>query len=283
MKRCPSCNRTFSDETISFCLADGSLLSASYERSKENPPATEILPVSNSAVPPTERAHGPADTITSFRLHQPDEKDDSPSGSQFRSRSFFYALGALLGVAIIAGVILFILNTLNAQPPKSADKPQETVTNNSPSPIDSQVASVTPSLEVRNSPAINQEPRTVGLGGGGGGGNPASSPRLTPSSEMDYTGIFSGGEVSSKARVLEKPEPIYTEGARRNQVTGTVVLRAVFASNGQVTNIHVVSGLPDGLTERAIEAAKKIRFTPATKDGHPVSMWMELQYNFNLY
>lgn len=108
-----------------------------------------------------------------------------------------------------------------------------------------------------------------GPGGGGGGG--------------DYNKIFSGKEVTSKARVLEKPEPTYTEAARKNQITGTVVLRAVFSSGGQVTNIHAVSGLPDGLTERAIAAAKNIRFVPATKDGHPVSMWMELQYNFNLY
>jgi TonB family protein len=107
--------------------------------------------------------------------------------------------------------------------------------------------------------------------GGGGGGGP------------DYSKIFSGREVTSKARVLEKPEPTYTESARKNQITGTVVLRAVFSSSGQVTNIHAVSGLPDGLTERAIAAAKNIRFVPATKDGHPVSMWMELQYNFNLY
>ncbi len=107
--------------------------------------------------------------------------------------------------------------------------------------------------------------------GGGGGGGP------------DYSKIFSGKEVTSKARVLEKPEPTYTESARKNQITGTVVLRAVFSSSGQVTNIHAVSGLPDGLTERAIAAAKNIRFVPATKDGHPVSMWMELQYNFNLY
>ena len=25
------------------------------------------------------------------------------------------------------------------------------------------------------------------------------------------------------------------------------------------------------------------KFVPATKDGHPVSMWMQLEYNFNLY
>ena len=108
-----------------------------------------------------------------------------------------------------------------------------------------------------------------GPGGGGGGG--------------DYNRIFSGKEVSSKARVLSKPEPQYTEEARKNQITGTVVLRAVFTSGGQVTSIRAVSGLPYGLTERAIAAARQIRFTPATKDGRPVSMYIQLEYNFNLY
>jgi hypothetical protein len=30
MKRCPQCNRTYSDETLNFCIADGQVLSASY-------------------------------------------------------------------------------------------------------------------------------------------------------------------------------------------------------------------------------------------------------------
>jgi TonB family protein len=114
---------------------------------------------------------------------------------------------------------------------------------------------------------------------------PATSQQATQtvSPSADYSGIFSGRDVTSKARVLDKPEPTYTATARQNQITGTIVLRAVFSSDGTVTNIRAVSTLPDGLTEQAIEAAKKIRFVPATKDGHPVSMWMELQYNFNLY
>lgn len=108
-----------------------------------------------------------------------------------------------------------------------------------------------------------------GPGGGGGG--------------TDYNKVFSGKDVSSKARVLSKPEPQYTEEARKNQVTGTVVLRAVFTSGGQVTNIRAVSGLPFGLTERAIAAARQIKFSPATKDGRAVSMYIQLEYNFNLY
>jgi TonB family protein len=107
-----------------------------------------------------------------------------------------------------------------------------------------------------------------GPGGGGGG---------------DYSRIFTGKDVTTKARLISKPEPQYTEDARKNQITGTVVLKCVFSSGGQVTNISVRSGLPYGLTEKAIAAARQIKFVPATKDGHQVSMWMQLEYNFNLY
>ena len=95
--------------------------------------------------------------------------------------------------------------------------------------------------------------------------------------------VVFGDEVTTKARVLSKPEPSYTESARRAQVTGTVVLRAVFAADGGVRNILVIEGLPNGLTERAIAAARLIRFTPAMIDGKAVSMFIQLEYNFNLY
>jgi TonB family protein len=113
--------------------------------------------------------------------------------------------------------------------------------------------------------------REGGGGPGGGGGG------------TDYSRVFSGKDVTSKARILEKPEPQYTEAARKNQITGTVIIKAIFSSSGQVTGIVAVSKLPDGLTEKAIAAARQIRFVPATKDGHPVSMYMQLEYNFNLY
>lgn len=95
--------------------------------------------------------------------------------------------------------------------------------------------------------------------------------------------IFRGPEVEQRAKLLLKPEPQYTEEARRNQITGTVMLRVVFSSAGEVEQIRAVQTLPFGLTERAIAAAKQIRFVPATKGGRPVSMYMQLEYNFNLY
>ena len=114
-------------------------------------------------------------------------------------------------------------------------------------------------------------------GGGGSGGG-------TGNNGLDYANrIFKPNEVSSKARILSRPEPQYTEEARKNQVSGTVVLRAVFSASGQVTNIRTVSGLPNGLTEKAMAAARQIRFAPATKDGHAVSQYIQIEYNFNLY
>jgi TonB family protein len=95
--------------------------------------------------------------------------------------------------------------------------------------------------------------------------------------------IFSGKDCTTKARIISKPEPVYSEEARNHNVVGTVVLRAVFSYDGTVRNIVAVRGLKYGLTEKAIQAARKIKFVPATKDGRLVSMWMQLEYNFNLY
>jgi TonB family protein len=91
---------------------------------------------------------------------------------------------------------------------------------------------------------------------------------------------FKQSEVSTKAIIIDKPEPGFTEEARRNLTSGRVTLRAVLAADGRVRYISVVKGLPDGLTERCIEAARKIRFKPATIGSLCVSQYVVLEYNF---
>lgn len=49
MKRCPTCDRTYADDSTTFCLADGSLLSAPYD-----PEATQRIPARLTNPPPTE-------------------------------------------------------------------------------------------------------------------------------------------------------------------------------------------------------------------------------------
>jgi TonB family protein len=95
--------------------------------------------------------------------------------------------------------------------------------------------------------------------------------------------VFTGKDVTRKARIVFKPAAGYTTTARRNQITGTVVLRAVLASSGHVERIVALKPLPDGLTERAILAARTMRFIPAVKDGQWVSQYIQIEYAFNLY
>ncbi len=104
-----------------------------------------------------------------------------------------------------------------------------------------------------------------------------------PNPNNDIDRVFRVPEVTTRARVLSKPEPQYTEEARRAQITGTVILSVVFSRTGQVTNIQAVQPLCCGLTEKAIAAARQIRFVPAMREGQPASVRMQLEYNFNLY
>ena len=109
-----------------------------------------------------------------------------------------------------------------------------------------------------------------------------SGPPVSDDDELSNRTI-SGKEVTRKARLAMKPEPRYTEDARQNGITGTVVLKVLFSYDGSVKHITTVSGLPYGLTQKSIEVARRIKFIPAVKDGKYVSMWMQLEYNFNLY
>ncbi|MFL6254405.1 MAG: TonB family protein [Pyrinomonadaceae bacterium] len=114
------------------------------------------------------------------------------------------------------------------------------------------------------------------LGGGGPGNGGGGRP-------FDYSRPFKQNEVSERAVITFKPEPGFTEEARKNNVTGTVRLRAILSASGEVSNISLIKGLPDGLTEKAMAAARQIKFRPAQKDGHIVSQYVVLEYNFNIY
>ena len=82
---------------------------------------------------------------------------------------------------------------------------------------------------------------------------------------------------------MSKPEPGYPDSARQDGVTGVVRLRAVLASDGEVKYIFPLRSPDYRLTQASVSAARKIKFTPATKDGRPVSQFIVLEYNFNIY
>jgi TonB family protein len=116
------------------------------------------------------------------------------------------------------------------------------------------------------------------------GKNPAGIDLAEPTLQTE-TGekVYSTKEVDTKARMTKFVPPSYTDEAKKHGVTGVVILKAVISPTGEVTNVEVISGLPYGLTEKAIEAAKSLKFSPAMKNGKHVPMSMQMEYNFNLY
>lgn len=75
---------------------------------------------------------------------------------------------------------------------------------------------------------------------------------------------------NTPVEILAKPNPVYTEEARQLKLEGEVLLEVLFTADGHLQVQRVVRGLGHGLDEAAVNAANKIRFKPATRNGQPV-------------
>jgi TonB family protein len=84
-------------------------------------------------------------------------------------------------------------------------------------------------------------------------------------------------------RLIHNTNPEFTDEARRKKIQGIVTLSLVVDSNGQPTDVQVVTPLGHGLDEKAVEAVKQWRFQPATKDGNPIAKKIAVEVNFHLY
>lgn len=95
-------------------------------------------------------------------------------------------------------------------------------------------------------------------------------------------GVFDVGGGVSPPAVIYRRDPIYSEDARKAQYEGTVVLEAIVRKDGSVEILRVVRGLGLGLDENAMEALKEWRFSPATRQGVPVDVAVNIEVNFTL-
>jgi TonB family protein len=154
-------------------------------------------------------------------------------------------------------------------------------------------------------------PPGAGYGNGSGGatgarGTVASSgfgngvaiqPNSPPARGEVRGGGFAKAEVASNAPrakevaavaavqpvvILEKPNPVYSEEARRLGLEGEVLIDVVFPASGAVRVVRVTKGLGHGLDEAAIRAARQIRFKPALQQGKPVDFPATVHIVFQL-
>jgi TonB family protein len=296
MKTCPQCNASVSDE-YRFCLNCGTVLGSSANRAEEPLPTLVYQgPIatpdndrtSSGTVPPTMPSYGVATSKKSTLRWLP-----------------WLAVGAC--IAIIVALVTFIViqrrssvtetvATLQTPEPMPTATSSEIVSNpnsNQPTPTSSvsptatkQTPTPTPTPETsdpvlfpKSQPSSTAAPVEVITP------TPTPTPTQTPTPApaVDTNRVYSNREVSERARIASQPKPVYTDSARQNQIQGTVVLLVVLKFDGTIGSIRVVSGLAYGLTEQAIAAARNIKFTPAKKDGVPVSVSVQVEYLFSLY
>ena len=110
-----------------------------------------------------------------------------------------------------------------------------------------------------------------GTGTGGSSGDDGPPPPVVPRG------------VTSALKINSKPRPGYTDAARTNNIQGTVILSVTFLASGGVGSVSVVKGLPNGLSEQAISAAKRISFEPQKVNGVGQSVTKRIEYSFSIY
>lgn len=89
--------------------------------------------------------------------------------------------------------------------------------------------------------------------------------------------------VSDSFRILAKPKARYTNAARKANTQGSVLLTVTLLANGGIGSVTVIKKLPDGLTEQAVAAARKLVFLPKRVGGIPVTVIVTFDYGFSIY
>ncbi|HYG70554.1 MAG TPA: TonB family protein, partial [Anaeromyxobacteraceae bacterium] len=89
--------------------------------------------------------------------------------------------------------------------------------------------------------------------------------------------------VLTKAPELVAPaEPAYPEAAKTAGLEGEVTLELELSEAGEVTDAVVTGPAGHGFDEAALEAARRLRFTPAEIDGVPSPVRIEYRFRFTL-
>lgn len=88
--------------------------------------------------------------------------------------------------------------------------------------------------------------------------------------------------VFQAIEILSKPSPNYTDQARQLGIQGEVALSVIFQSSGTIKILGVIRSLGYGLDQAAEQAATKIRFKPAQRDGQPADFSATLRIEFRL-
>lgn len=119
-----------------------------------------------------------------------------------------------------------------------------------------------------------------------------SSPVAAPN--PDAAGTYQVRDGVSAPKVVYAKSPKYTFKARLKKVTGICVIAMIVDPQGMPRDVHVIRSIESsvdptahsaakGLDANALDAVKQYRFEPATYQGKPVPVEVNVEVNFRVY
>lgn len=276
MKSCPTCQRQFQDETIKFCLEDGSLLieQPAPTRLGSNADATLHLPGPTQQIPEARFTQPSTMTSVGFQPSPGAAAEVPAERSAGSNRALVWIIVALIIGASGIAIALIIsrgrptetASTLPTPTPIAAAT-QTTGASESTSP---EAKSTTPN-QVNEQTGKPTPPAKATLPG-----RPTpETVAATPEPRRPTT--ISGGVLNGKATYLAKPA--YPAIAKAANASGAVNVQVTVDERGNVITASAVSGHPL-LRQAAVSAARSSKFSPTMLSGQPVKVTGVIIYNF---
>ena len=91
--------------------------------------------------------------------------------------------------------------------------------------------------------------------------------------------VYTVGNGVTTPRVTHQVDPEHP--ARGFRISGTVLIGLIITSKGEPKEVHVVRSLEKDVDDAAVEAVKQWHFAPATKDGKPVAVKIDVEIRFH--
>jgi protein TonB len=107
---------------------------------------------------------------------------------------------------------------------------------------------------------------------------PQNSPLAGNSQSVQRVRVSQG---VSAGLLITKVNPVYPPEARSARISGTVVLRAIINSAGDVETLTLISGHPL-LVPAAMDAVKQWKYKPYLLNGKAVTVDTQITVNFAL-
>lgn len=203
MKHCPTCQRAYADETLSFCLQDGTLLLSgtgdepvslgpqaarpSNASNRSNAP-TEVLAYRSA---PTDEMPQTAETLSHGQRHTARDLNTRPPKTQNTA--------LVVGLTVVATLILLALGGLGVWLFVRDDKPAEPQANQNQNglPNSNTNPKGSPTPDAKTSPTI--------------AASPTPQPVDAAAVREQVTGVLNGWTSASRARDLDRHMSYYAD------------------------------------------------------------------------